>query len=290
MKENNRVIGKAVILAGGLGTRFLPITKSIPKEMLPILNKPALQYISEEVEAAGIKSLCIVINDDKEAVKRHYRPHTKLEAILERDGKAGLLRAVRDVCGVPVEFAVQDKPLGSGHAVLCAKEFAGGDDFALLNGDDVMFSDVSVAKQLCACFEKYGKTVIGVQPVPRELINKCGIVNVVKSEGRTYFIDKVMEKPDPSEVSGNLANLGRYVLSNSIFNVLENLKPAKNGEYQLTDAINILAERGEAAAYRFEGRRYDLGSKLGYMEANIEFGLRDPEIGAALKDYIKTLI
>jgi len=257
--------------------------------MLPILNKPALQYIADEVAAAGIKSLCIVINNDKEAVKRHFCPDPKLEALLEKGGKTEFLKAVRDICNMDVEFAVQKEPLGSGHAVLCAKDFIGGDDFALLNGDDVMFSDVSVTKQLCDCFLKYGKSVVGVQPVAPELISKCGIVNIVSSEGRTYFIDKIVEKPKTGEVSGNLANLGRYVFSSKVIGALNWIAPAANGEYQLTDALNRLAARGEAAAYMFEGRRYDLGSKIGYMEANIEFGLRDPEIGAGLKEFIKGL-
>lgn len=283
------MVKKAVILAGGMGTRFLPITKSIPKEMLPVVNKPALQYISEEVEQSGIKSLGIVINDDKEAVKRYFRPSPKLEAVLEKGGKADFLKAVRDICNIDVEFIIQKEALGSANAVACARDFAGSDAFALLNGDDVMFSGVPVTKQLCDCFDKYGKTVIGVQPVPRELIVKYGVINVKGSEGRTHFMDRIIEKPRPEEICSDLASLGRYVITDALFKVIETLKPAKNGEYQLTDALNILSERGEVVAYDFEARRYDLGSKIGYMEANIEYGLRDPEIGGALRLFIKNI-
>ena len=283
------MVKKAVILAGGMGTRFLPITKSVPKEMLPIVNKPALQYISEEVEASGIKALGIVINDDKEAIKRHFLPSPKLEAILEKGGKTDFLQAVRDICGLPVEFIVQKEPLGSANAVACVRDFAAGEAFALLNGDDVMYSDIPVTKQLCDCFNKYGKTVIGVQPVPRELIVKYGVINYLGNEGKTYFMDKIVEKPKPEEICSDLAALGRYVIADSIFKVIETLKPAKNGEYQLTDALNILAARGEAVAYDFTARRYDLGSKIGYMEANIEYGLRDSEIGETLRQFIKKI-
>ncbi len=285
------MVKKAVILAGGMGTRFLPITKSIPKEMLPVVNKPALQYISEEVEAAGIKSLGIVINDDKEAIKRHFRPSPKLEAFLDKAGKTEFLKAVKDICNIEVEFIIQKEALGSAHAVGCTREFIGKDNFALLNGDDVMYTGagVSVTKQLCECFNKYKKTVIGVQPVPRELIVKYGVINILRNEGRTYFIDKIVEKPSPAEICSDLASLGRYVMDNCIFDVIKDLKPGKGGELQITDALNILAAGGKAVAYDFEGRRYDLGAKQGYMEANIEYGLRDKEIGETLKAYLKTL-
>jgi len=283
------MVKKAVILAGGMGTRFLPITKSIPKEMLSVVNKPALQYISEEVERSGIKSLGIVINDDKEAIKRYFRPAPKLEMALEKAGKTDFLKALQDICNIKVEFIIQSEPLGSAHAVACCRDFCGGDAFALLNGDDVMFSEVPVTRQLCDCYAEYGKTVIGVQPVPRELIVKYGVINILKNEGRTYFIDKIIEKPKPSEICSDLASLGRYVLDGSVFKIIETLQPAKNGEYQLTDALNIMAWHGDAVAYDFEARRYDLGSKIGYMEANIEFGLRDPEIGGMLKKYLKGL-
>ena len=283
------MVKKAVILAGGMGTRFLPITKSMPKEMLPVINKPALQYISEEVELSGIKSLGIVINDDKEAVKRYFRPAPKLEAILEKNGKTDFLKAVRDICNIEVEFILQKEALGSADAVACTRDYVGDDAFALLNGDDVMYSKAPVTKQLCDCFDKYGKTVIGVQPVPRELIVKYGVINIKGNEGRTYFMDKIIEKPRPEEICSDLASLGRYVITDSIFKVIETLKPAKNGEYQLTDALNILAGRGEAVAYDFEAHRFDLGSKIGYMEANIEYGLRDAEIGETLKQFIKNL-
>jgi UTP--glucose-1-phosphate uridylyltransferase len=287
------MIKKAVILAGGLGTRFLPVTKSIPKEMLPVLNKPALQYIAAEVEESGIRELAILINDDKSAVRRHFGPTPiELEVLLHKSGKTELLRRLREICGIPVEFLNQYVPLGSGHAVLCARQFVGEDDFALLNGDDLMYTDdatVPVTGQLAACFARYGLSVIGVQRVPESQLHKYGVVHVTHSEGRTHFMDKIVEKPSAGERCGDKAALGRYVLRNDIFDYLEALQPAANGEIQLTDALNAQAARGLAAAYEFSGRRYDLGGKQGYVEANIEFGLRDPEIKDDLSDFLRTL-
>lgn len=283
------MIKKAVVLAGGLGTRFLPVTKSIPKEMLTIVNKPALQYIVNEAEAAGIKQIALLINNDKEAVRRYFRPAPELEKHLEKANKPEFLKLVREIFQTEIEFVVQPEPLGSGHAVQCVREFVGGDDFALLNGDDVMFAEVSVTKQLADCHAKYGKTVIGVQKVPRERICKYGVVRIVRSEGRAHFIDKIIEKPKPEEVCSDLASLGRYIINNEIFARLDETPVAKNGELQLTDALDLIVERGNAMAYEFEARRYDMGSKLGYIEANVEFALRDPEIGADVREFLKTL-
>jgi len=283
------MVTKAVILAGGLGTRFLPVTKAFPKEMLPIVNKPALQHIAAEVEQSGIKELGILINGDKEAVRRYFTRDKKLEEFLESKNKPEFLRLLREISNLDIRFLIQKQPLGSGHAVLCCRDFLGKDDFALLNGDDLVYSDVPATLQLTGCFEKYRRTVVGVQAVPRSQIGLYGVVRIVKSDGRAHIIDRIIEKPRPHEVCSELASLGRYVFRNDILDVLEHQKPAPNGEIQLTDAINTQAEQDKAAAFEFTGRRYDLGSKAGYIEANIEYALRDPEIGQKVSEYLRKL-
>ncbi|MDR1093031.1 MAG: UTP--glucose-1-phosphate uridylyltransferase [Clostridiales bacterium] len=287
--SKNAAIKKAIILAGGLGTRFLPVTKALPKEMLPIVNKPALQYIVAEAEQSGVERLGILISGGKEAVRRYFTPDPKLEAVLEKSGKTEFLKAVRGISKIDIEFLIQNEPLGSGHAVLCCEGFIGKDDFALLNGDDVVFSETPAIRQIMECFDRCGRTVVGVQPVPRAQIGKYGVVRIVQSDGRAHIIDKIIEKPAEHEICSSLASLGRYAFRNDILDVLRRVKPAANGEIQLPDAINIQAGQDKAAAFEFTGRRYDLGSKAGYIEANIEYALRDPEIGHGIADFIKTL-
>jgi UTP--glucose-1-phosphate uridylyltransferase len=294
-------INKAVILAGGMGTRFLPVTKAFPKEMLPILNKPALQYIAEEAAQSGISEIAIVINDEKEAVKRYFSAAPVLEARLRAANKRDLLCLLAETTGLNVEFVVQSEPKGSGHALQCARGFIGGAPFALLNGDDVVYggadlfnnaadnAGIPATKQLCGAYGRFGKSVIGVQRVAAADVDKYGIVHETGGDGRVRFIDAVVEKPRKEDACGNLAALGRYVLTTEIFDALDEIKPAANGELQLTDAINMLCGRGGVIAYEFSGRRYDLGSRRGYVEANIEYALRDPEIGKATADFIKGL-
>ncbi|GHV01422.1 UTP--glucose-1-phosphate uridylyltransferase [Clostridia bacterium] len=249
-----------------------------------------MQYIVAEAERSGIQKLGVLINDDKDAIRRYFAPNLKLETALEKAGKTDFLRAVRAISKIDIEFLLQKEPLGSGHAVLCCRNFIGKDDFALLNGDDVVYNadgETPATRQLTECFENYRRTVVGVQAVPRDQIGKYGVVRIVTSEGRAHMIDKIIEKPKEHEICSELASLGRYAFRNDILEVLRDLKPAQNGEIQLTDAINIQAEQDKAAAFEFTGRRYDLGSKAGYIEANVEYALRDAEIGGSVAAFIK---
>ena len=284
-------IRKAIIPAAGLGTRFLPATKAQPKEMLPIVDKPTLQYIIEECVQSGIEEILIITGRNKKSIEDHFDKSVELEMELEKAGKTEMLEMVRDISDmVNIHFIRQKEPRGLGHAILCAKTFVGDEPFAVLLGDDVVYNEEKPClKQLIDCYAEYNTSVLGVQTVEPQNVNKYGIVGGLKIEDRVYKVKELVEKPDIEEAPSNVAILGRYIITPKIFEILENTAPGKGNEIQLTDALLKLIEEEAMYAYDFEGRRYDVGDKLGYLEANIEYALRNPELKDSLKAYLNTI-
>ena len=284
-------ITKAVIPAAGFGTRFLPATKAVPKEMLPIIDKPTIQYIAEEAIASGITDLLIITSRGKEALVNHFDKAFELEAILERDNKQEMLAAVREVSDkLNVHFVRQQEQKGLGHAVLYAKSFVGNEPFAVMLGDDVVDSEKPCIKQLMEQFEKCQATVLGVQKVGMEQVSKYGIVDCENIGDRLYKVNSMIEKPNPSEAPSDIAVLGRYVLTPGIFECLQRTPKGAGGEIQLTDALRMLAEKEDLYAYDFIGRRYDVGSKQGYLEATVDFALDRPDLHDEFLQYLKKVV
>lgn len=284
-------VTKAVIPAAGLGTRVLPATKAQPKEMLVIVDKPSLQYIVEELVESGITDIVIVTGRNKNSIEDHFDFSYELENTLERDGKFELLKKIDDISSMAnIYYVRQNHPLGLGHAILKAKSFIGEDPFIIALGDDIVYNpDAPVAKQLIDVYEKYGASVIGVQEVENLDVSKYGIVKpaTILDENTVEMVDFI-EKPTLEEAPSNLACLGRYLLSGDIFKYLETTKPGKGGEIQLTDAIlKMLNDNQKVLAYNFQGKRYDIGNKIGLLKANIEFGLRNKETKDELIKYLK---
>ena len=269
-------IRKAIIPAAGLGTRFLPATKAQPKEMLPIVDKPTLQYIIEECVASGIEEILIITGRNKKSIEDHFDRSVELEMELEKAGKQEMLEMVREISDmVNVHFIRQKQPRGLGHAILCAKTFVGNEPFAVLLGDDVVYNEQKPClKQLIDCYGEYKTSVLGVQTVEPQDVNKYGIVGGLHIEDRVYKVKELVEKPYVEESPSNVAILGRYVITPKIFEILENTAPGKGNEIQLTDALLKLIEHEAMYAYDFEGRRYDVGDKLGFLEATVEYALR----------------
>ena len=285
-------IKKAVIPAAGLGTRFLPATKAQPKEMLPIVDKPTLQYIIEECVASGIEEILIITGRNKKSIEDHFDKSVELEMELEKAGKKEMLEMVRDISDmVNIHFIRQKEPKGLGHAILCAKTFVGNEPFAVLLGDDVVYNDEKPClKQLIDCYEEYNTSVLGVQIVAPENVNKYGIVGGIKIEDRVYKVKKLVEKPSLEEAPSNVAILGRYIITPKIFEILEDTEPGKGNEIQLTDALIKLIEEEAMYAYDFEGRRYDIGDKLGFLEATVEYALRREELRDKFMEYLNNII
>ena len=287
----NNKIRKAIIPAAGLGTRFLPATKAQPKEMLPIVDKPTIQYIIEEAIASGIEEILVITGRSKKSIEDHFDRNVELEMELEKSGKTELLDLVRDISDmVDIHYIRQKEPRGLGHAIYCAKTFVGDEPFAILLGDDVVYNEEKPClKQLIDCYNEYRTSVLGVQTVPEENVSKYGIVNGKHIEGRVYKVKGLVEKPSPEEAPSNVAILGRYIVTTRIFDILENTKPGKGGEIQLTDALLELMSEEAMYAYDFEGRRYDVGDKLGFLEATVEYALRRPDLRDGFIDYLKEL-
>lgn len=281
-------IRKAVIPAAGLGTRMLPATKTVPKEMLPLVDKPVIQYIIEEAVASGIEDILIVTNRAKSAMDDYFDYYPELENRLLRDGKereAEMVRASADLANI---FYVRQKETkGLGHAIWRAKRFVGDEPFAVLLGDDVMMAEKPVLSQLIGAAEKYEASAVGVQHVSDDAISKYSSVAVSPLEERVYRVSDLNEKPAPGEKLSNFAILGRYVLSSSIFDILENTAPGRGGEVQLTDGIKVLCGREKTIAVDFEGRRYDTGNINGFLEATIDFALQDPATAPWLRGFLK---
>ena len=289
----NKKVRKAVIPVAGYGTRFLPFTKAVPKPMLPILNKPALQVISEEVVNSGITDILFIVGYKKEILESHFDAAPELEKMLKEKGKDDFLKeVVYPEHMANFTYVVQEVQNGTASAVQLAKDFVGNEPFAVLFGDDVMFNEKRpVIGQLADVYEKYGKTVLGCKRVSMDVISKYASVEFDKVlEDDVYNMVKVTEKPQREEAKSDLAPLGRYVCSPKIFDIIENLKPGANGEYQFTDALDIIARSEGALAYVFDGTRYDMGDRFGYLKANIEYGLRDEELKGKLREYLKELV
>ena len=280
-------IRKAVIPAAGLGTRMLPATKTVPKEMLPMVDKPVIQYIIEEAVAAGIEDILIVTNRAKSAMDDYFDYHPELEERLTRDQKMKEVEAVRSTADLANIFYVRQKETkGLGHAVWRAKRFVGDEPFAVLLGDDIMMSSVPVMKQLVDAAEKYGASAVGTQLVADDAISKYSSLQVSPLEERIFRVTDMNEKPSPEEKFSNYAILGRYVLTPAIFDILENTPPGHGGEIQLTDGLNALCKTSTMVAVDFEGRRYDTGNLKGFLEATIDFALQNGEIGPWLREFI----
>ena len=284
-------VRKAVIPAAGLGTRFLPATKSQPKEMLPLVDKPTIQYIVEEAVAAGIEEILLISGRTKKSIEDHFDRSPELEAELIKSNKLELLKVIRDISDLANIHSVRQKePRGLGHAILTAKAFVGNEPFAVLLGDDVVASKKPCLKQLIEVYEEKNATVLGVQTVAHEDVSKYGIVDGVNVGERLYKVRDLVEKPPVEEACSDIAILGRYVISPDIFEYLENQTPGAGGEIQLTDALKRMANDGkEMYAYDFKGTRYDVGSKIGFVQANIEFALRDESLRDELKEYLEKL-
>lgn len=285
-------IKKAIIPAAGLGTRFLPATKAQPKEMLPIVDKPTLQYIIEEAIASGIEEILIITGRNKQSIENHFDKSVELEMELEKKGKTELLEIVREISDmVNIHYIRQKEPLGLGHAIYCAKTFVQNEPFAVLLGDDIVDSEVPCLAQLIKAYEECNSTVLGVQRVRHEDVYKYGIIDTDDNDGVLYKVNKVIEKPNVDEAPTDIAILGRYILTPDIFNVLEKQAPGAGGEIQLTDGIETLLEQQHHIyAYEFEGNRYDVGDKLGYLKATIDFALKKDELCNDLLDYLNKTI
>ncbi len=281
-------VKKAIIPAAGLGTRFLPATKAQPKEMLPIVDKPTIQYIIEEAVASGIEEILIITGRNKKSIEDHFDRSIELEMELEKSHKDKLLEIVKDISEmVDIHYIRQKEPRGLGHAIHCAKTFVGNEPFAVLLGDDVVDSEKPCLKQLMDCFDEYKTSILGVQSVPKEDVSKYGIVDGLHIENRVYKVKDLIEKPSEEEAPTNVAILGRYIITPQIFEILENTAPGKGNEIQLTDALKTLISQEAMYAYEFEGRRYDVGDKFGFLQATIEFGLKKDELRPQLLDYLE---
>lgn len=277
-----RKVKKAIIPAAGLGTRFLPATKAMPKEMLPIVDKPTIQYIVEEAVASGIEDIIIVTGKGKRSIEDHFDHAFELENNLFSKGKFDLLDEVRRSSNVDIHYIRQKEPKGLGHAVWCARNFIGNEPFAVLLGDDIVQSRTPCIRQLAEQFEQVQKSVIGVQMVPHDQTQRYGIVSVLGKSGQLYEVNYVVEKPSEGEAPSNLAIMGRYILTPEIFYFLEQLEEGTGGEIQLTDAIQLLNESQGVYAYDFEGTRYDVGEKLGFIMTTLDFALQNRELRTPL--------
>jgi len=283
-------IFKAVFPVAGLGTRFLPATKAMPKEMLTVVDKPLIQYAVEEAIAAGITELIFVTGRSKRAIEDHFDKAYELEIELEIKKKKELLEIVRSVKPSHVDcvYVRQSEALGLGNAVLCAEKLVGNDPFAIILADDLLSSQTPVLKQMIDIFNHYNTSVIGVEKITRDQSRSYGVISGKKLEKDLLKLDDIVEKPAPEDAPSNLGVVGRYILSPRIFSHIKSLKPGSGGEYQLTDAIQTLLQKEQVLAYQYEGTRYDCGSKLGYLKATVEFALRHPEVSAEFKAYLKT--
>jgi UTP--glucose-1-phosphate uridylyltransferase len=283
-------ITKAVFPAAGLGTRFLPATKASPKEMLPLVDKPLIQYVVEEAVSSGIEEVVLVTGRGKRAIEDHFDVAFELEEELKAKGKHKMLSEMQRIANlVTFCYIRQKKALGLGHAVLSAKRVVGNDPFAVLLGDDIIDAQVPVLRQMMEVHRRYPATILAIQKVPRSQTHQYGIIDGKRIENGVYLVRDLVEKPAPQDAPSNLAIIGRYILTPEIFDVLELTKPGKGGEIQLTDGLKLLIERQPIYAYEFEGIRHDAGDKLGFLKATVEFGLKNAEFGGEFRDYLRKL-
>lgn len=282
-------IRKAVIPAAGFGTRFLPATKATPKEMLPIVDKPTIQYIVEEALQSGIEEILIITGHGKRAIEDHFDTNIDLELQLRQQGKDQLLHLVQDISSINIHYIRQKHMRGLGDAIRCAESFIDNEPFAVLLGDDVVYNPEQPAlKQMMDAFSRLGATMLGCQEVPQELVSRYGIVQGQPTDDdRVVKLIDMVEKPAVDEAPSRLAALGRYILTPDIFEILRRVQPGKGGEIQLTDALRLMADREAVYAYTFSGRSYDTGNKLGFLKATVEYALRREDLGDAFREYLR---
>lgn len=281
-------IRKAVIPAAGLGTRFLPATKAQPKEMLPIIDKPTIQYIVEEAIASGIEDILIITGRGKRAIEDHFDKSYELEMELEKSEKYEWLKMVRDISDMAnIQYVRQKQALGLGHAIYCASRFAEYEPFAVLLGDDIIRADKPCLKQMMEVYEEHEVSVIGVQPVPDADVNKYGIIKGKKISEGLYDVEDLVEKPNLEDAPSNLAILGRYIIHPAIFDILSHQETGTGGEIQLTDGLKALNQQRKIYAYIFEGKRYDVGNKMGFLEATVDFALERADLGGGFRRYLE---
>jgi UTP--glucose-1-phosphate uridylyltransferase len=284
-------IRKAVIPAAGLGTRFLPATKAQPKEMLPIVDKPAIQYIVEEAVQSGIESIIIVTGRNKKSIEDHFDKSVELEQSLLEKGKLDLLQEIRSIHDMAnIHYIRQKEPLGLGHAILCAEQFIGAEPFAVLLGDDIMVSETPALLQMIRVYDAYQQPVVGVQQVLSSEVGKYGIISASGQQNQIYKVQDLIEKPAPDQAPSNMAIMGRYILEPSIFEILQTIERGAGNEYQLTDALREACNRDGLLALDLKGSRYDIGDKFGYMKAIIEMGLRREELRPQLMAYLHQIV
>jgi UTP--glucose-1-phosphate uridylyltransferase len=283
-------VKKAVIPAAGFGTRFLPATKVVPKELLPIVDKPTIQYIMEEVAAAGIVEVILITGREKGSIEDHFDTSTELENHLKKKDRMDLLRMVQNISEMVTLVSVRQKePMGLGHAILCAKKVVGDEPFAVLLGDDLIDAKIPCIRQMIDVYQKMEGALIAIQKVPKTETHLYGIIKGKRVSDRIYRIEEMVEKPKQGTAPSNLAIIGRYILPPQIFGILEKVSPDGKGEIQLTDGLRELSQRVSVFGYEFIGDRYDAGEKLGYLQANISFGLKHPELGPKLKRYLRNM-
>ena len=285
-------VRKAVIPAAGFGTRFLPETKAMPKEMLPIVDKPTIQYIVEEIQNSGIEQILIISGHAKRAIENHFDSSPELEQHLYETGKMKLLKEIRRISDIKIHYVRQKYMRGLGDAILCAKEFIDGEPFGVILGDDIVYTGDGepALRQLMDQYDKTGGTVIGCQTVRPEQVSAYGIIDgVATADPNLLKVRDMVEKPSVEEAPSRFAALGRYVITPDVFDVLEQTKPGKGGEIQLTDALRVMAHNESVYAYNFAGKRYDTGDKLGYLKATVEFALRREDLGPAFKEYLLSI-
>lgn len=285
-------VRKAVIPAAGLGTRFLPATKAQPKEMLPIVDKPTLQYIIEEAVASGIEEILVITGRNKSSIENHLDRSIELELELERKGNDELLKVVRDITDlVDIHYIRQKEAKGLGHAIYCARTFVGNEPFAVMLGDDIVYTeDTPCLKQMMDIYDQYQTSILGVQTVRDEDVSKYGIVDGERVSDRVYTVKGLVEKPAVEEAPSNVAILGRYIINPGIFDILAETKPGKGGEIQLTDALKELALKEDMYAYDFIGKRYDVGNKQGFLEATVETALRRDDLREEFLQYLVKVV
>ncbi|MDA8173169.1 MAG: UTP--glucose-1-phosphate uridylyltransferase GalU [Nitrospiraceae bacterium] len=290
MKKQGKAIRKAVFPAAGLGTRFLPATKASPKEMLPLVDKPLIQYAVEEAECCGIEEFIIITGKQKRAIEDHFDAAHELEDLLQRKGKKDLLGEVQRLNGFTCAYIRQRAPLGLGHAILCAKPFAKSEPFAVLLSDDVIDPDESLLNDMIAVYEATQAPVVALETVAPEDVEKYGIIDGAEESRGLYRINALVEKPKPGEAPSRLSVIGRYILTPEIFDLLENIAPGKGGEIQLTDALNQLAKKRPVYGLVFEGKRYDAGDKLGFLKATVELALKDKVLSKGFRDFLENFM
>lgn len=284
-------IKKAVIPVAGLGTRLLPATKTVPKELMPVVDIPAIQYVVEEAVAAGINEVIFVTGRGKDAIEDHFDAAPELEQVLEERGQKQMGEAIRQIGEMIEVVAVRQKrPLGLGHAVLCARDLVGEEPFAVLLADDLIDAEVPCTRQLLEVFEEKGESVVALMEVSRDEVHRYGIIGGPSTRPRLYEVGKMVEKPSPKDAPSRLAIIGRYVLRPEIFRLLDRLPPGRGGEIQLTDGLEGLVRERKVYGYQFVGERYDVGDKFGFVRANVAYALKRPEIRDQMLDYLRSVV